>query len=514
MSDDAEQRAAEAAQSREKMPDPCEEADREDAGRARDPQARPPSLVSVDELMETANDISNMVFAHEIMVNQDFQLKPAELPEGSFQQRVKEVMHKAFWDCLEAELQESPPQYDKAVWLLAQVKEILLSFLQPGHVRLRCSVEELLDLPLIRQQAENGALDVRGLFQSIVGMMAVMCAPCRDEDVNKLKEIHDTVPLLRSIFAVLDLMRVDLANFAVQCIRPHLMQQSVEYERKQFQQFLEKQPNALDYTEKWLLDTSVGLREASPPPASLGPRDVHNQAYLRLLRWDHAAALFPETVLLDQGRFQQMQQEVEQLVLLSSLLLIVYTCTGDSISGLPGLMDSLKQTISVMIADMHSPSFSLDEALATIGEKVCVELSGCLSQHGFQPGSADQQKSLKGQISAAGQPNNTVCRLMGTLLACVAALKSAAMTRLFFSPGSRVQSYLLASLESSQHKTPPALPGGLVPVGQELKQIAVRFVRLVNFNKLVFAPFYQKIFEKILPSEERELGAGDSAEGL
>lgn len=38
-------------------------------------------------------------------------------------------------------------------------------------------------------------------------------------------------------------MKVDMANFAVTSIRPHLMQQSVEYERKKFQQILEKQPS-------------------------------------------------------------------------------------------------------------------------------------------------------------------------------------------------------------------------------------------------------------------------------
>lgn len=47
----------------------------------------------------------------------------------------------------------------------------------------------------------------------------------------------------RAIFSVLDLMKVDMANFAVSSIRPHLMQQSVEYERKQFQEFLEKHPS-------------------------------------------------------------------------------------------------------------------------------------------------------------------------------------------------------------------------------------------------------------------------------
>ena len=38
-------------------------------------------------------------------------------------------------------------------------------------------------------------------------------------------------------------MKLDMANFALISIRPHLMQQSVEYERGKFQEFLDKQPS-------------------------------------------------------------------------------------------------------------------------------------------------------------------------------------------------------------------------------------------------------------------------------
>lgn len=58
---------------------------------------------------------------------------------------------------------------------------------------------------------------------------------------------------------------------------------------------------------------------------------------------------------MDQVRFQEMQQEAEQLVLLSSVLLVIYTTTGEAISGLPGLMETLKNTVNIMLADMHTP---------------------------------------------------------------------------------------------------------------------------------------------------------------
>lgn len=52
-----------------------------------------------------------------------------------------------------------------------------------------------------------------------------------------------SAPPSREIFSVLDLMKMDMANFAVSYIRPHLMKQSVEYERSKFQEFLDRHPS-------------------------------------------------------------------------------------------------------------------------------------------------------------------------------------------------------------------------------------------------------------------------------
>lgn len=112
----------------------------------------------------------------------------------------------------------------------------------------------------------------------------------------------------RAIFSVLDLMKVDMANFSVSSIRPHLMQQSVEYERKKFQELLEKQPNSLDFATQWLeeaADDLMNQKYKNALPAGGGasgsdegpvpnPVAVQNHAYLRLLRWDHLQRPFPE----------------------------------------------------------------------------------------------------------------------------------------------------------------------------------------------------------------------------
>ena len=44
---------------------------------------------------------------------------------------------------------------------------------------------------------------------------------------------------------MLDLVKMDMANFTIQQIRPYLQQQSVDYEKKKFKEFLEAQKGNL-----------------------------------------------------------------------------------------------------------------------------------------------------------------------------------------------------------------------------------------------------------------------------
>ncbi|MBN3294099.1 T11L1 protein, partial [Polypterus senegalus] len=268
------------------------------------PEASSPRYVSVEELLETAKGVTNMALAHEIVLNGGFQLKQSE-PVGSLEKRVREIVHKAFWDSLETQLSENPPTYDHAIKLLGEIKETLLSFLLPGHNRLRNQINEVLDLELIKQEAENGALDINKVAEFIIDIMGTLCAPARDEEVGRLRNITSVVPLFKEIFSVLDLMKIDMANFAISSIRPHLMQQSIEYERMKFQEFIEKQPNALDFTQKWIeealneLISSKVETTSSPSGAenvlpAVSSSAVLNWAYLKLLKWDHMKTPFPE----------------------------------------------------------------------------------------------------------------------------------------------------------------------------------------------------------------------------
>ena len=43
---------------------------------------------------------------------------------ASLEKRVRDIVHKAFWDCLESQLKEEPPSYDHAIKLVGEIKEV------------------------------------------------------------------------------------------------------------------------------------------------------------------------------------------------------------------------------------------------------------------------------------------------------------------------------------------------------------------------------------------------------
>lgn len=74
---------------------------------------------------------------------------------------------------------------------------MLQSPLLPHHGKLRAEIDEVLDMALIRQQVDHGALDLRRLAGYVIDTMANLCAPVRDSQVRALRQLEEPVELLR-----------------------------------------------------------------------------------------------------------------------------------------------------------------------------------------------------------------------------------------------------------------------------------------------------------------------------
>ncbi|XP_028924155.1 T-complex protein 11 homolog isoform X1 [Ornithorhynchus anatinus] len=466
------------------------------------PPTKPPRLFSVTDLMETAKEVSKMSIAHEIVVNQNFHLEKVTLPPNSLESWMKETMYRAFWDNLKEQLSAIPPDYTHVLKLLQEIKEILLSLLLPHHARLRSQIEEAMDMELLRQEAEHGALDVPRLSAYIRGMMAMLCAPVRDEEVQKLQSITDPVQLLREIFQVLGLMKMDMLNFTIRSLRPHLKEHSVQYERTKFQELLDRMPNALDYTVKWL---SRAAAEASlpqptaipdlPDPASTSAPGattscgsatpssltVLNQGYMNLLHWEPGNPEYPETLLMDRLRIQEIQSRVHDLTILGAVLLVTGCLCGPALVSSPPFIERLKRGISILLDGLH---WRLEEALLSISHLVSQEVSQALVEMGLPALSSDQVASLKGQIQGLAKAENSVRNVIEK----------------------RIHLFLSCCLSCGVQMSLKDLPGGLPPIQGELAEVGHRFLHVINHNRQVFGPYYAGILKKLLltPAAQRD----------
>lgn len=91
--------------------------------------ASPPKFVSLEEIMKAAKGMQNMALAHEIAVDKNFKIDKLEPEDDTLHKKVKEIVHKAFWDILSNELSQDPPIYTQALRLLKEIKDVSHGYL-------------------------------------------------------------------------------------------------------------------------------------------------------------------------------------------------------------------------------------------------------------------------------------------------------------------------------------------------------------------------------------------------
>ncbi|XP_041452838.1 T-complex protein 11-like protein 1 isoform X2 [Lytechinus variegatus] len=469
-------------------------------------EASPHKNKTFEELITAAGLVSNMALAHEIVVDGNFKLSPRDMPENSIEKQVHKVVHQAFWDSLSAQLSDDPPSYTHAVTLIGEIKTILLSLLLPHHDKLKCQILEVIDLSLIQQQADHQALDVSRLIAFVVQVMSKLCAPVRDEEIAKLATLTEPVEIFREIFRVLDLMKLDMANFTIQSLRPHLQQKSIEYERNKFQEFLKTQQDGLQYTREWLeqarenltdkvkkqqalqqqqqqqaSSSSEGASNIGPTPSPLiSPAAILNHAYVDLLNSDPREGMtFPETVLMDQGRFYDLGSQVRKIVLVGSVLLVTYTNTGNMLAGIQGFPSQLKHNLFILLDDVSDFSAVIDN----LAEQVTKEVNECLKTHGFPEFDELRIEAFKSQIRSLGLKDNHIHSILD----------------------SRLRGFLVTAIAAPSKFDPSAnIPPGLTTMQSQVLETTKAFVRLVIHNRSVFGPFYAEILSKMVQSQVAE----------
>ncbi|ENN81297.1 hypothetical protein YQE_02301, partial [Dendroctonus ponderosae] len=453
--------------------------------------ASPPKFVSLEEIMQAANGMRDMNLVHQMLWTRIFDWKRRNRnqtpykkssmiqctgPFGIYCGKNSLVIHPAI---TRRRKNKRVVICFQAFVLLEEIKQNLIDLLLSQHTKIKQQISEILDIPLIKQQAEKGILDFTYYANFIISIMAKMCAPIRDKQIARIREITDIVEVYKGILETLELMHLDTANFTLRLIRPDIINHSVELERAKFAKFLEVQADGLEQTRKWLLRHI----QADQPV----PTDVEYETFIRscskraftlacidLLEWDRSNP-YPETLILDEERLRDVQTRTFRLVAIATVLLVTLANAGDDLQFVSSFKQVLKDRISILLANVKSDD-DLKEALPNIIEQVIKDVREAQQKYDLPQSGAAKESALKDLLMDIGHEGHKVRGIVRQ----------------------RIKDFFLDIIEWAT-AAPQKVPTGLTAFQSDLTGIAGQFLRIVSHNSTVFCIYYFNIVSAALP---------------
>lgn len=533
--------------------------------------------IPLDRIIKTANTMSSMMMAHKIALEDDFRLEPGmdisgplislspiigsspskgmatgnQASEPSLQSKVKDIVHEAYWDLFKEELSthrdENPRErkFDISKQLLRDIRQKIIDLLLPQHTRLKQEIEDKIDVKIIDQLSEVESLNLMDYATYILDVLSKLCAPVRDDLLKELSQTTDTVKLYRGIMDLLELMRLDFANFTLNRFKPHIKAHSQDYEREKFNEILKQQEtigiDGLEYTKIWLkravdkvdelhgisdliaestvqgntaaddLGASIMMSTSSTDTSRLETkRDkilrsdivnrVLNAAYSELLEWSSdKQKLYPETLLFDEATFKSLGEQYRILVLTSTILLTLFAFLAQfKLNENQELRVTAKSHVITLLTATYDSTTSNDipkgedglnqEKLETIAIKIFEDVREKLKDTSpTQIDSLERQKDLfKRQILDLQNSSNRVREL--------------ARRRIL----EFVETLLSLDVEHQRKKfsakmAPPVnIPLGLTCLADEITLTMSQLVKIIRYNRKVFFQHYQDILVDLI----------------
>ncbi|KAF7858450.1 hypothetical protein EAF04_009051 [Stromatinia cepivora] len=209
----------------------------------------PPVTKSTLSELDVNKIVHNPKLRHDINFDPDLHFRPNLDGEKG---RKKTQKANDFWDTMRLQLQgylTDREQFEKdlgdAEWCLpATLKAIrgILETLVPQ--RDRSSVEETFNVDLLMQQFRKGVADLGKLAKWLSQLLKCHCAPMRDTWVDDMVvqlsegdknwDVSMLASGMRNLLGVLEAMKLDVANHQIRCLRPLLIEDTVQFEQKFF----------------------------------------------------------------------------------------------------------------------------------------------------------------------------------------------------------------------------------------------------------------------------------------
>lgn len=417
--------------------------------------------------------LSNEQMAHELALDPDFELTPPTL--SPLEKQVKEMATKAFFDSIRAHI--SNENFTWVSGMVDSIRDALVSMLpEKGAVRAR--VQEVLDAQNIQQQVQHRIFDSPKFIEFVVASMLQLCAPIRDAAIKDIRSITDMASVFQKILELLDVMKLDLANFRLRALRPHLTQQSVDYERGKFRNALESSNVSLDRTRDWMTAAAHKLQEVAAtrnpenidiPENHVRYESIFTDAFLSLIFSPQAVQLssLPETLIMDASRIFQFQNETQMLTIVCATFML-------SRNFAPHLRDDraltahLKSQLMILLQDPQTTIDNLALLLITTLNDSLKSTNGALS--------LEQEALVKSMVDKTLSTKDKIFVLLNR----------------------RMQHALRGQIITGRYRRESLLNTGLEVVETELEKLSLKICLLAKHNREVYAPWYDEIISSVM----------------
>ncbi|KIW05417.1 hypothetical protein, variant [Verruconis gallopava] len=282
--------------------------------------------------LDIANIINNSKLRHDVNFDRELHFRPNLDGERG---REKQRAQYRYWLAVSAELHlvfhilksamdpkskaQLIPECTHRLKGMFQTMRDIIKNLVPS--RDQSDVDEHLDVRMLIQQVSRGTLNFVSIAEWTAQLLKRHCAPMRDEMVDRVvdkirRQTPDSITAgLVDLFNVLEAMKLDVANHQIRHLRPLLIEDTINFEKKYHCSRIRKSKCDCKTARRWF----VSVRDSAAFMQTYGDevlptRDVRAfvKGLLDLLL--PSATPLPDTFSLDADRIRALQADIDEWI--------------------------------------------------------------------------------------------------------------------------------------------------------------------------------------------------------
>ncbi|KAL4873192.1 hypothetical protein BDV12DRAFT_160551 [Aspergillus spectabilis] len=228
-------------------------------------------------------------------------------------------------DTMSGDLQDERHSFEPRLPALFETLQDVLKTLVPE--RDHPNVMQNLEVALLMQQIQKGVLDMVGVAKWLAALLKTHCAPMRDEWADGMVEqissgsqsqnAAEIVRGLKTLFAILEAMKLDVANHQIRAFRVLLIEDTIPFLREYFTSKIEKDNFQVESSRLWYQDLREReLQRMENPTQTDGfwPLSLLFQGLSEFLLQFHTPDAFPETFVFDSERLWQLRTGLQSAI--------------------------------------------------------------------------------------------------------------------------------------------------------------------------------------------------------